>query len=192
MKRFFVVLAAVCAVSGGAGAHEFFVIPDEVKEYRAGDTLRIDALSTHYFMVGEELEPAEVNEVYVVRNGVRGPDLPLEANPDRLWYETSYTLTDNNPAIVVGNRKGGFYCLFTDGSYADGTRAEVAEANPGRSIATARYFAKYSKFYLNPSAGDQSFSTPLGHDLEIVPVDNPARIRNGGRARFRVLYRGQP
>jgi uncharacterized GH25 family protein len=142
--------------------------------------------------VGEELEPAEVNEVYVVRNGQRGQALPLTANPDRLFYETAYTFTDSNPVIVVGNRRGGFYCLFTDGGYADGTRAEAAAANPGRTIATARYFAKYSKLYLNSSAGDASFSTPLGHDLEIIPLDNPARIKKGSRARFQVLYRGRP
>jgi uncharacterized GH25 family protein len=84
--------------------------------------------------------------------------------------------------------------LFTDGGYADGTRAEVAAANSAKTIATTRYFAKYSKYYLNPNAADTSFSTPLGHDLEIIPLDNPARIKSGifGKAKFRVLYKGRP
>jgi uncharacterized GH25 family protein len=194
MKRMFCSLCAFAAVSGVLVAHEFFVIPDEVKDYRAGDTVQINALSTHYFFVGEELEPAEVNEVYVVKNRAKGQPLPLERNPDRVWYETSYRLTDNVPVIVVGNRKGGFYCLFTDGGYADGTRTEVAASNPGKTIATARYFAKYSKYYLNPDPKDTSFSVALGHDLEILPLDNPAKIKSGmfSRAKFRVLYKGQP
>ncbi|GMO50098.1 MAG: hypothetical protein Ta2B_30790 [Termitinemataceae bacterium] len=50
-------------------AHEFFVIPDVVKDYKSGDTVQINALSTHYFTVGEELEAAEVNEVYAVQEG---------------------------------------------------------------------------------------------------------------------------
>ncbi|GHV82946.1 nickel transporter [Spirochaetia bacterium] len=175
-----------------AAAHEFFVIPDVVKEYKSGDTVQIDALSTHYFAVGEELEDAAVNEVYVVKNGAKGAPLPLERNADRVWYQTNYRLTDNSPVIVVGNRKGGFYCLFTDGDYADGTRAEVTAANPGKTIATTRYFAKYSKLYLNPDAKDTSFSTPLGYDLEIIPLDNPAKLKKGSNAKFRVLYKGQP
>jgi uncharacterized GH25 family protein len=194
MKRVIMALV-VCLLAGGmAGAHEFFVIPDEVKEYKAGDTVQINALSTHYFTVGEELEPAEVNEVYVVKNGAKGNPLPLERNADRVWYETEYTLADDAPAIVVGNRKGGFYCLFTDGGYADGSRAEVESAEPGKAIAKARYFAKYSKLYLNPNTRDSSFSVPLGHDLEIIPLDNPAKIKSGAfsRAKFRVLYKGQP
>jgi uncharacterized GH25 family protein len=39
---------------------------------------------------------------------------------------------------------------------------------------------------------DASFSAPLGYDLEIVPLDNPARLKKGSRAKFRVLYKGQP
>lgn len=192
MKKFFVLVGALL-LAANLSAHEFFVIPDAVKDYRAGDTVRINALSTHYFTVGEELEPVEVNEVYVVKNGVRaGSSLPLEANPDRVWYETSYRLTDDTPVIVVGNRIGGFYCLFADGGYADGTRAEAAAANPGRAIGTARYFAKYSKFYLNPNTQDTSFDKPLGHAVEIIPLENPARYRKGFRPRFRVLLNGQP
>jgi uncharacterized GH25 family protein len=192
-KILFLAAAAGLVFTGMAAAHEFFVIPNEVKEYRAGDTVQLNALSTHYFTVGEELEPVEVNEVYAVKNGVKsGSDLPLERNADRIWYEAKYRLTDSAPVIIVGNRKGGYYCLFTDGGYADGTRAEAAAANPGKTIATARYFAKYSKYYLNPAASDASFSVPLGHALEIIPLDNPARIRKGSTAKFRVLYNGQP
>ena len=193
MKKISVLMAALSLMAGGAAlAHEFFVIPDEVKDYKAGDTVQINALSTHYFTVGEELEPVDVNEVYAVKGGVKGPALKLEKNADRVWYETKYRLDDNTPVIVVGNRKGGFYCLFTDGGYADGTRKEVQASNKGKTIAKARYFAKYSKYFLNPASNDTSFSTPLGHDLEIIPLDNPAGIKKGGKARFRVLFKGAP
>jgi uncharacterized GH25 family protein len=195
MKKYgFLVVVLGVLVAGTAVAHEFFVMPNEVKDYRAGDEARINALSTHYFTVGEELEPVEVNEVYAVKNGVKGAPLPLERNADRVWYETTYRLIDDTPVIIVGNRKGGFYCLFTDGGYADGTRAEAAAAHPDKTVYKSRYFAKYSKLYLNPNAKDASFSAPLGHDLEIIPLDNPAKIKKGlfSRARFRVLYKGAP
>jgi uncharacterized GH25 family protein len=194
-KSLFFAFAGCVLFALPVSAHEFFVMPDEVKEYKAGDTVKIDALSTHYFTVGEELEPVEVNEVFVYKNGAKvGGELPLERNPDRVWYETSYRLADNAPVIIVGNRKGGFYCLFTDGGYADGKRDEVSAASPDRTIATARYFAKYSKLFLNPATNDTSFDKPLGHDLEIIPVTNPARIKKGAfsKAKFKVLYKGQP
>jgi uncharacterized GH25 family protein len=42
---------------------------------------------------------------------------------------------------------------------------------------------------------DTNFSVPLGHDLEIIPLVNPAKITRGlfaPQARFKVLYQGQP
>jgi uncharacterized GH25 family protein len=188
-----VLCAAIgCAAAFNAAAHEFFVIPNEVKEYKAGDTVQINALSTHYFFAGEELEPVEVNEVYAVKAGKKEPALKLEKNEKQMWYEAKYKLADNTPVIVVGNRKGDFYCLFTDGEYADGKRKDVAKANKGKTIAKARYFAKYSKFYLNPSAADKTFADPLGTDIEIIPLENPAGYKKGAKPKFRVLYKGQP
>ncbi|MDR2658893.1 MAG: DUF4198 domain-containing protein [Spirochaetaceae bacterium] len=195
MKKTLFFAPALCAmIVGAAAAHEFYVMPDEVKDYKKGDTVKIDALSTHYFTVGEELEPVEVNEVLVYKSGkqVNG-ELPLTENRDRLLYETSYTLTDDAPVVIAGNRKGGFYCRFTDGGYADGTKAEVSAAVPDKTISLTRYFAKYSKLYLNPKADDTSYSIPLGYDLEIIPLTNPAKIKKGAfsTAKFKVLYKGQ-
>ena len=193
MRR--MLLFVLLAAAGTARGHEFFVIPDEAGDHRAGDTVVLDVLSTHYFTVGEEIESAEVCEVSVVKNGRRvGGDLALTPNTDRRWLEARHRLTDNDPVIVVGNRKGGYYCVFTDGSIADGTRAEAAAAYPDRTVARAEYFAQFSKLYLNPAVGDAAFSTPLGQELEIVPLDNPARLRPGSftRAKFRVLYQGRP
>ncbi|MDR2634222.1 MAG: DUF4198 domain-containing protein [Treponema sp.] len=192
MKKAF--LAVFLGMSGACivGAHEFFVIPREVRDYKAGDTIPLFVLSTHYFMVGEEIEtPATVNDVYVLQSGVK-TSLPLTANQDRLVYETSYTLKDNTPAVLVGNRIGAYYCLFTDGSYADGKRDEVAKANPQKTIGRSHFYAKFSKTYLNPDPKDTAYKNPLGQTLEIIPLTNPAKIAKGKNAEFQVLYKGQP
>jgi uncharacterized GH25 family protein len=195
MRVILFIGALAAAGAGTMWGHEFFVMPDEARDYRAGDTVLLDALSTHYFTVGEEIERAEVCEVYVVKKGRReGDDLTLTPNPDRRWLEARYRLVDDSPVIVVGNRKGGQYCVFTDGSIADGTREEVLAAHPDKTVARAEYFAQFSKLCLNPAAHDDTFSTPLGQEMEILPLDNPARLRPGSftRAKFRVLYQGQP
>ncbi|MDR2480712.1 MAG: DUF4198 domain-containing protein [Spirochaetaceae bacterium] len=191
-KKMFFVTAFLAVIGGLVWAHEFFVIPREIKDYKTGDTIALDVLSTHHFMVGEEIEtPASVNQVYVLQNGEKTV-LTLTANQARLLYETSYKLKGDSPALLVGNRMGGYYCIFTDGSYADGKKAEVAKANSQKTIAKSRYFAKFSKTYLTPNVQDDSFKTPLGQDIEIVPVTNPANIKKGSTAEFQVLYKGKP
>ncbi|MHB9291046.1 DUF4198 domain-containing protein [Hollandina sp. SP2] len=190
-KAFLTVLLGMAAV-GIVGSHEFFVIPREVKDYKAGDTIPLAVLSTHYFMVGEEIEtPETVNDVYVLQSGGKA-SLPLTANQGQLFYETSYTLKDNTPAILVGNRVGAYYCIFTDGSYADGRRDEVAKAYPQKTIGRSHFYAKFSKTYLNPDPRDTMYRNPLGQTLEIVPLTNPAKIAKGKNAEFQVFYKGQP
>jgi uncharacterized GH25 family protein len=192
MKKAFLTALLGMAAVGIAGAHEFFVIPRETRDYKAGDAIPLAVLSTHYFMVGEEIEtPATVNDVYVLQIGGR-TNLPLAANQEQLIYETSYTLKDNTPAVLVGNRVGAYYCIFTDGSYADGKRDEAARAYPQKTIGRSHFYAKFSKTYLNPDPRDTTYRTPLGQDLEIVPLTNPANIARGRNAEFQVFYKGRP
>lgn len=180
-----------CAALNGAAlfAHEFFVIPKGIP--KPGDTVSLCLLSTHYFILGEELEDLKYNQVYVRQNGLRGPALPLTVNPDRVWYETQFKLQSDAPVIIEGDRAATYTCVFTDGTRIEGTPDAVKAANKGKTLAEARYLHKVSKTYLNPAASDKTFSAPLGYDLEIIPLDNPAGLKKGGKARFRVLYKGQ-
>jgi uncharacterized GH25 family protein len=173
--------------------HETFIIPgDTQKEYKAGDTAQLFGISSHYFAVGEEIEAPETVEMHVYKNGVKGANLPLEANRDRVWYEGSYRLTDNTPVIAVFRSIGGFYSIMTDGSYADGNRQQVLATNPGKTVQVSRYFTKWAKLFLNPGRDDTGFSNPLGHDIEIIPLVNPANMRRNSTMRLRVLYKGRP
>ncbi|MDR1976255.1 MAG: DUF4198 domain-containing protein [Campylobacteraceae bacterium] len=189
MRKKVLVLAIFAIFATALSAHEFFVVPREVKDYKAGDTVAIDVLSTHHFVAGEEIEePASVNSVYVLQDGKKTP-LTLKANQERLLYETSWKAKSNSPAIIVGERVGGFYCLTTEGYY-DGTKKECEAA--GVTITKAIYFSKLSKTYLNPNSKDKSFKEPLGQIFEIVPLTNPADITVGKSGKFQVLYSGKP
>ncbi|MDR3123021.1 MAG: DUF4198 domain-containing protein [Treponema sp.] len=193
MKKAFCVLGVCLFVASFLWGHETFVIPGDIqKEHKAGDTARLFGISSHYFAVGEELEPPDTVEMHVYKNGVKGANLPLEANRDRVWYEAGYRLTDDAPVIAVFRSIGGFYSIMTDGSYAEGNRPQAAAANPGKTVQVSRYFTKWAKLCLNPSKSDKTFSVPLGHDIEIVPLDNPADMRRNSTMKLRVLYKGQP
>ncbi|MDR1400111.1 MAG: DUF4198 domain-containing protein [Treponema sp.] len=193
MKKLCLVLVTCLFVSGFVCGHETFIIPgDSSKSYKMGDTVTLLGISSHYFAVGEEIEPLETVEMYVYKNGVKGSNLLLEANRDRVWYEARYRLTDDTPVIAVFRSIGGYYSILTDGSYADGNRRQAVAANPGKSVQVSRYFTKWGKLYLNPSRNDRAFSQPLGLDFEIVPLNNPADMGRNSRITLRVLYRGQP
>jgi uncharacterized GH25 family protein len=192
-KTIFFTFVLCVIIAGAAWAHETFIIPgDTSKDYKAGDTAVLTGISSHYFAVGEEIEPPETVEMYVYKNGVKGANISLEANQDRVWYEGRYRLIDDTPVIAVFRSIGGYYSILTDGSYADGNRSQALAANPGKSVQVSRYFTKWGKLYLNPNRNDRTFSQPLGLDFEIVPLNNPADMSRNSRMTLRVLYKGQP
>jgi uncharacterized GH25 family protein len=193
MKKasFLLGMGLVCAVF--ASAHETTLIPgDTSREYRPGDTVTLMGISSHYNLVGEELEGLDAVEMYVYKNGLRGPNLPLRENAERLVYEGSYTLTDTNPVIAVFRSIGGYTTTFSDGTRVSLDKRTAARTYPEKSIVNTGYFSKWAKYYLNPNRNDRSFSAPLGHDIEIIPLDNPAGMTRNSTMRLRVLYRGRP
>jgi uncharacterized GH25 family protein len=179
--------------AGFVFAHETTIIPsDNSKDYKSGDTVTLFGISSHYNLVGEELEGLDAVEMYVYKNGVKGANLPLREDKDRLWYEGKYTLTDNSLAIAVFRSIGGYTTTFSDGSRVSMNKRLAAAANPGKTITRTNYFSKWGKYYINPSKADRTFSTPLGHDIEIIPLDNPADMSRNSTMKLRVLYRGRP
>ncbi|MDR1031328.1 MAG: DUF4198 domain-containing protein [Treponema sp.] len=190
MKKVFLFLVAFFGLETAVWSHEFFVMTDN-KTPKSGDKVPLYVLSTHYFTVGEELEGLKYNKVWT-RQGGRRTELTLKENPDRVWYETEFTLQGDGLVIVEGNRIGEYTTRFTDGTSFAGTPADARKTNPNKTIARATFLEKFSKTYINPSPRDTAFSTPLGYTLEIIPLDNPGNLKKGSNARFRVLYKGQP
>lgn len=187
-KPLFIALIA-CAFAGGtAGAHEFFVKPDSVRIYKNGDTVNLDLYSTHRFMEGEELEPPETNDVYVLQ-GTRNTPLNLSANQRRLIYQMRYRLNGNLPVLVVGHRKPVFLSRTTDGVKVGAKHVLQAQ---GLTVIATTMEEKWCKTFINPSPNDADFSKSLGMKLEIIPVTNPANFRKNQPAVFQVWYNGKP
>jgi hypothetical protein len=58
------------AIAGAAQAYKTFITPGNTsKDYKAGDTATLAGISSHYFAVGEKIEPPGTVEMYVCKNG---------------------------------------------------------------------------------------------------------------------------
>lgn len=66
--------------------------------------------------------------------------------------------------------------VMTDATYCEQTRMY------GKSIVNVGH----------DSADTQVITRPLGHMLEIVPLDNPANVHVGARFKVKVLFKGEP
>lgn len=86
-------------------------------------------------------------------------------------------------ALVAARYDNGFWVKAADGSYRNTTRRLLPSATEAISS------VKFAKFVSGDGA---PFARPLGHELELVPLDDPSKAKPGGTLRVRVLFRGAP
>ncbi len=183
-----VAMAAFLGIAGAAGAHELILKPEKMDAPK-GSTVAIEVQSTHKFVVAEEMEDVSVMKAGVFRNGKLEP-IELKGNERKLRIDSAFPVTDDGSVLVVCEKRPAKPYSRTNQGAKNGTRKEL-EAQ-GLKVMSAIKYDKYSKVIVNAKAGDKNFATVVGQELEIVPVTNPADIKVGGYADFKVLYKGQP
>src|SRR6516162_2943469 len=108
-----IALALAVVVSGNARAHEFIVKP-AVMTVEAGTELPIAALSSHVFLISQELEAAKDVKVGLYASGKRA-DIAVKPNEKTLAYEGVMTAPSSGTFIVTGARLPQILATTPDG-----------------------------------------------------------------------------
>lgn len=181
------VLVTLALTAAMAQAHEFIIKPATATP-AAGQKTALQAQAAHVFMVSEEAEnPADVR-LYLLQDG-KTTDISLAEDKTLAALVGSFTLARSGPAMLVGHRLPQIWCETTQG-VLEGTRAAL-EAK-GKKVKSSGKYEKFAKTLLNPAHGDASYAKPLGQELEIVPLTNPADLKPGSPLTVQILLRGKP
>lgn len=184
MNRF--AFAAVAALAAAPlSAHETLMVPHAMTG-AAGDEIRFDILSTHVMFAAEELENIEIVSAHVVAGGETA-DVAIHAADAETHIEGVAVAPSDAPFFLVAHRHGVVWSQTPDGWKRGGR-----DANPDARMAGK--YERFSKALINASveADADVWGAPLGHVLEIVPLDNPAALSAGEEMRVRVLHNGEP
>jgi uncharacterized GH25 family protein len=167
----------LCLAAGAAWAHDLWIACPKAK---AGQKLTMEIIYGHSFPTDELLAPGEVAELYVM-----GPKGKIVAAPGAdKKFSTKQSLAAGSYIAVSGN-KAKFWTKAPSG-YVHKTKDQVPEAIKCiRSV-------KYAKAIVNLGGKAADVSKPLGQDLEIVPLSNPATVKPGGELPIKVLLAGKP
>ncbi len=90
---------------------------------------------------------------------------------------------DDGRLLLAARYDNGFWTKLADGETRNVTKRLVDEA--GESL----WSGKFAKAVSGPGA---PFSRVLGHDLELMPLSDPALVKPGETLRLRVLFHGKP
>jgi uncharacterized GH25 family protein len=94
--------------------------------------------------------------------------------------------------VVAASTKPGFYTMYREN---DEIRHKIGPKTGLGNVILSNYYEQYSKALFNVGASEgNAFGKPVGHRLEIVPVENPFTLKgNGGDTlTVKVLFNGQP
>jgi uncharacterized GH25 family protein len=177
-----VVLMVAASVSVTAQAHEFIAKPGAMT-VQAGAELQVAGLSSHVFLISQELEAPKDVKVGFYADGKR-TDIGVSPNEKTLAYDGTMTAPSSATFIVTGARLPQIWATTPEG-LKQITRKTAGATNPYK-------IEKFSKALVNVTPADNGFSTVIGDTLEIVPVTNPATIKPGDEMTVRVLFKGQP
>jgi len=168
MTQRVLIVAAALALPFAVRAHDLWLEPQGealVLRYghRGGETLDLDA--------------ARVERVLCRR----GP-LPASDVRSRSTTSAKELRTPSRCDAASAFLDGGYWSLTPDGE-RHLPRSQVPDAVRSWQ---SRQFAKWIDVR-SPAAG-----STLGDELEIVPVSDLAKVRQGDKATFRVLWQGRP
>ncbi len=101
-------------------------------------------------------------------------------------FKTENPLKSEGTYIVVAQRKEGFSSKTTSGH-------QMKSKKELKNVLQCSYSGGYSKAIVNVgNGGGKALSKPLGHTLEIVPLDDPSNLKPGDYMSLKVLYKGEP
>jgi len=112
----------------------------------------------------------------------------LSPNPGG-FLATDIRFSEKGTHIVTAVLKPGFYTMYIE----NGKIHHQSVPKGGlKNIILSLYFEQYAKALVNVDKGSDSFSKPVGHKLEIIPLKNPFELKAGDILLIQVLFEGKP
>jgi len=100
------------------------------------------------------------------------------------------TLKDEGAYYVFAEKKPGFYTMYEE----DGRIHHKMGTMEGCSnVVLSLYYEEYAKALVTVGQpNNDAMTKPVGHALEIVPLQNPMSLKQGDLLQVQVLFNGQP
>lgn len=129
--------------------------------------------------------PDKVLDLDAITSGGRTSLLPglSPTQENGFGVATSRPFADEGRSLFAARYDNGFWVKLPDGTFRNATRRLVPDATD------AMWSAKFAKAVSGTGSPWQSV---LGHELEIVPLSDPAAAKVGETLRLRVYFRGKP
>ena len=114
-----------------------------------------------------------------------GNELKIEPI-NEIEFSVKKALKKEGTYLAVAKRKEGFSTKTTEGHKRQSKKGL-------KNVIQCSYYGMYAKAVVDVGkGGGKIFSRPVGHTLEIVPLEDPSNLREGEYMSVKVLYNNEP
>ncbi len=141
----------------------------------------------HRYPVDDFLPQDDLDEFRLIK-----PDsTAVELTPNPGGFLATHIEFENPGFYWISARtKPGFYTMFTEKGRI---HHKIGPKTGLNGVIQSLYYEQYAKCLVNVGqAEDDAFSRPIGHKLEIVPLENPYKLDGGYFLPVLVLFEGRP
>ncbi|MBI5602548.1 MAG: DUF4198 domain-containing protein [Deltaproteobacteria bacterium] len=184
-RMFFIVFLFSMVPVGLSQAHDTWI---NMQNYRLNqsDPAVLSVTNAHSFVIpGKELLPSgQVDTVlFLSPDGKEIPSIP-EGNEK---YKSNLPLKTDGSYMAVVKKKVLFSSKTVDGYQRGKNKRDL------KDVIECSHSEKYAKalFTVGVAAGDV-YSKVLGHPMEIVPLQDPGKLKAGDLLMVKILIRGNP
>ena len=137
----------------------------------------------HYLIPGGEFMPKKyLDKIYLINP--EGKRLKIKSL-NGIEYKSDL-ISKEGTYIIVAVRKGGFFTKTTEG-YKRCSKKGLS------NVISCKYSIKSAKAIINiGNPKGNIFLKPAGFKLEIIPLINPANLKEGDHLPIKVLFEGKP
>jgi len=135
------------------------------------------------FLSGESLDS------FVLVCAGDGEQRQLNPNPGG-FLATEVTFQESGAYLIAASQKPGFYTMHVENGKI---HHKLGPKTGLKGVILSLYYEQYAKALVNVGGGyGNTFSKPVGHRIEIIPLKNPSDLRVGDRLPIQVLFEGKP
>jgi uncharacterized GH25 family protein len=196
IKRYLcsILLVLLCCI---LQAHVFWLQPDKFK-YNVGETVTVD------FKIGDDFrgEPwmqkkQRIESLTLYHNG-KAQELKAkvhEGEKDNLKVQ----LAEEGTHLIVMQSNNAFIKLEADqfAEYLEDDGLDDAlylrEKNKTTADSATEFYSRHAKLLVQcGKTTDDTYKKVIGLPIEIIPEQNPYKLKKGDPVKFKILYNGKP
>ncbi len=182
-RRAVAPLLALFLSATTASAHTMYVsVTDYVPHTKRGTKL--------FFGWGETMPiDDELGADWLTTLKIMGPDGEIRDLDKPEKFLTRVQFKEEGTHVLAAELKTGFYTIYKDG---DKKKHHMGPKTGLANVEMSLHYCQQGKAIVNSGEVTDNFKSPVGHKLEIIPLKNPALLREGDSLPLKVLFEGEP